>query len=64
MMTNSEKILVDMIKTVTDGSMKADDRILDALEAIAKTTRETILTLNNKIVDLEERVARLENKVR
>lgn len=64
MMTNSEKILVDMIKTVTDGSMKADDRILDALEAIAKTTREVILTLNNKIVDLEERVARLENKVR
>lgn len=63
-MTEHEQILVDMIKMATEGSMKADDRILDAIEHIAKTTKTVILELNDKIVDLEERVARIENKVR
>lgn len=61
-MTENEKLLLDMIKTVTDGAIKGDDKILEAIETIANRTKDVVLKLNDKIVDLDERVHRLENQ--
>ena len=62
-MTDNERMLVELINTISEGAMRADDKIITAIENIAKTTKAVILELNNKVVDLDERLARLENKI-
>lgn len=69
-MTNKEvETLGEIIKIVSSGAMKSDDKILDLITYLATKTRdimlemtEKMIAINDRVVDLDERLHRLENK--
>ncbi len=69
-MTNKEVVaLGEIVKMLSEGTTKGDEKILDLITFTATKTRdimlelvEKVIAINDRVVDLDERIARLENK--
>jgi hypothetical protein len=55
------KNIVELIRDVNLGLTQSDKKIVDLVEMLAIKIKDTISVVNDKVVDLDERVARLES---
>ena len=58
-MIESVKQMVNVLSTCSGA---ADDKLMETIEMTTKKTLDIILDINNKIVDLDERIHILENR--
>jgi hypothetical protein len=53
--------IVELIRDVNIGLTQSDKKIVDLVEMLAAKVKDAVGVVNDKVVDLDERVARLES---